>query len=135
MVIVKVLKNQNMLFKALSMGLENAFVCNVIVDKETVATLQPGEETVVEMALGSHKVVFKDARLGGQKSNKLVINITPDSNYIIQVQRGINGFVASYTTLMDSICNNSVKCSNCGALNKVIGANTAKCEYCDSLLN
>ena len=135
MVIIKVLKNQNMLFKALSMGLENAFVCNVIVDKQTVATLQPGEETTIEMTPGSHKVVFKDARLGGQKSNKLVINITPDSDYIIQAQRGINGFVASYTTSMASVSNDSIKCSNCGALNKVIGANLKNCEYCGSPLN
>lgn len=131
MVIVKVLKNQNMLFKALTWGLANAFVCNVIVDKQIVATLQPGEETTIELTPGSHKVFFKEARFGGIKSNKLIVNINPDNDYIIQAQNGMNGLSASYT-LMAPTGNDSIKCPNCGAMNKNRAANV--CEYCGSPL-
>ena len=131
MIIVKVQKNQNMLFKALSMGLGNAFVCNLIVDKQIVATLQPGEETTIDLPQGSHKVFFKVARFGGVKSNKLVININPDNDYVIQAQNDVNGLVASYT-LMTSTNNDAIKCENCGAINKNRSASV--CEYCGSPL-
>ena len=134
MVIVKVLENKNKLFKALTMGLANEFVCNVIVDKQIVATLQPGEETTIELSQGSHKVFFKEARWGGLKSNKLVVNITPDNDYIIQAQNSMNGLVASYTSCMTSVSSDSIKCPNCGALNRVVGTKPANCEYCGTPL-
>lgn len=39
MVVLKVLKNENMFFKALTMGLGNANAYNVKIDKNVVATL------------------------------------------------------------------------------------------------
>lgn len=131
MVFVKVLKNENKLLKVLMMGLTNQFVCNVIVDKEVVATLQPGEETTIELSQGSHKVVFKEARFGGLKSNKLIINVTPDNDYVIQAQNGVNGLVASYT-LMTSVNTDTIQCDACGAINKSRTASV--CEYCGTPL-
>ena len=49
MIIFKVLKNENALFKALTMGVGNAYAYDVSVDKKVVATLQPGEETIIEL--------------------------------------------------------------------------------------
>lgn len=134
MIIVKVLENKNKLLKILSMGLENAFVCNLIVDKQNVATLRPGEETTIELSQGSHKVFFKDTGWGGIKSNKLVVNINPERDYTFQAQRGINGgFVASYTSSMPSASDSgSIKCPNCEAFNKNRFA--SECEYCGSPL-
>lgn len=133
MVIIKVLKNKNMLFKALSMGLGNEFVCNVVIDKEIVSTLQPGEETKIELSQGLHTVVFKAARSIGVRSNKLNVNIMPDNDYIIQAQNGMNGLVASYT-LITATNNEAIRCQNCGAPNKVIGIKPINCEYCGSPL-
>lgn len=73
MVVLKVLKNENMFFKALTMGLGNANAYNVKIDKNVVATLRPGEETEIELPPGSHTVVFKAARSMGVKSNKLTV--------------------------------------------------------------
>lgn len=133
MITIKVLKNENTIFKALSMGLLNIFVCNVFVDKQIVATLQPGEETTIELPQGSHKMYFKDASLGGVKSNKLVVNINPDLDYIIQAQKGLGGLVASYTSSVPSArANDTIECPNCGAINKNRLASV--CEYCGSPL-
>lgn len=133
MVVVKVLKNENMLIKALSFGLTNQFVCNLVVDKQVLATLQPGEETTIELSEGSHKVFFKEARFGGVRSNKLAVNINPNNDYIIQVKNGMNGLAATYTS-MASTSKDTIKCPNCGALNKVFETKPTNCEYCGSPL-
>lgn len=131
MVILKVLKTENMLFKALSLGFVDQSVYNVIINKQVVATLQPGDETTIELSEGSHKVFFKDARLGGTKSNKLIVNISPENDYVIQAQNGMGGLVASYTKMV-STRKDAIKCENCGAINKnnYVGI----CEYCGSPL-
>ncbi len=133
MVVLKVLKNENMFFKVLSMGVGNAGVYNVCVDKKVVATLQTGEETIVELSPGNHTVVFKAARSMGVKSNKISINIEPNKDYVIQAQNGMNGVVASYSLFTPTNCE-VVKCPNCGAPIKTGYAQSANCEYCGSPL-
>ena len=133
MVVLKVLKNENMFFKALTMGLGNANAHNVKIDKNVVATLRPGEETEIELPPGSHTVVFKAARSMGVKSNKLTVNIDINKDYIIQAQNGMSGVVASYS-LMTFTDNEVVNCPNCGAPNKITGTKSSICEYCGSPL-
>lgn len=133
MITLKVLKNDNKIFKALSMGLGNAYAYDVIVDKKVVATLQPAEETTIELFPGSHTVVFKVARSMGVKSNKLTVNIDNNKDYIIQAQNGMSGVVASYS-IMTTANDDVIKCPNCGAPNKITGAKLSNCEYCGSPL-
>jgi hypothetical protein len=103
LVVLKVLKNENMFFKALTIGLGNANAYNVKIDKNVVATLRPGEETEIELPPGSHTVVFKAARSMGVKSNKLTVNIDINKDYIIQAQNGMSGVVASYSLMTFTI--------------------------------
>lgn len=133
MIVLKVLKNENKFFKALTMGLGNESVYDVNVDKKVVATLQPGEETLIELSPGSHTVLFKAARSIGVKSNKLTVNIDADKDYVIQAQNGMSGVVASYS-LMISTNDAIIKCPNCGAPNKIAEKKSANCEYCGSPL-
>jgi hypothetical protein len=133
MVVLKVLKNENMLFKALTMGLGNASAYDVIVDKKTVATLQTGEETMIDLSQGLHTVFFKFARSMGVKSNKLTIDIDPNKDYIVQAQYGMGGVVASYS-LKASTDGEIIKCPNCGAPNKITNIKSTNCEYCGSPL-
>lgn len=133
MIILKILKNENALFKALTMGVGNAYAYDVSVDKKVVATLQPGEETTIELSPGSHTVFFKVARSMGVKSNKLTVNIDINKDYIIQAQNGMSGVVASYS-LMTSTNNDIIKCPNCGAPNKIGSTKSSNCEYCGSPL-
>lgn len=133
MVVLKMLKNENKFFKALTMGLGNANAYNVKIDKNVVATLRPGEETTIELSPGFHTVVFKVARSMGVKSNKLIVNIDTNKDYIIQAQYAMSGIVASYS-LMTFTDNEVIKCPNCGAPNKIVGAKSSICEYCGSPL-
>ncbi|MDO4802608.1 MAG: zinc ribbon domain-containing protein [Prevotellaceae bacterium] len=133
MVVIKVVKNNNPIFNVLTMGVGNANVYNVIVDKDVLATLQPGEETTIELPPGVHTVVFKVARAMGVKSNKLTVNIEPNKDYSIQMQNGMSGLVASYSFLKMSN-SDVINCPHCGAPNKIIGNISANCEYCGSPL-
>ena len=133
MIVLKVLKNENKFFKALSMGLGNTGAYDVKIDKKIVATLQPGEETIIELLPGSHTVLFKAARSMGVKSNKLILNIEANKDYIIQAQNGMGGVVASYS-LMTPTNNDVIKCPNCGAPNKLKSTQSTNCEYCGSPL-
>ena len=133
MIVLKVLKNENMLFKALSLGIGNAGAYDVIVDKKTVATLQTGEETMIDLSPGVHTVFFKVARSMGVKSNKLSIDIEPNKDYIVQAQNGMGGVVTSYS-LKVSTDGEIIKCPNCGAPNKINNIKYTNCEYCGSPL-
>lgn len=133
LIVLKVLKNENKFFKTLTMGLGNAYAYDVKIDKKIVATLQPGEETTIELTPGVHIVLFKVARSMGVKSNKLTMNIESNKDYIIQAQNGMSGVVASYS-LMTSTDKNVIKCPNCGAPNKITSTQSTNCEYCGSPL-
>ncbi len=134
MIVVKVLKNNSKFFKALSIGTGNEFACDVHINKKIIATLQPGEETVIKLEPGLYTVFFKGVRSFGLKSNQLHLNVMQNRDYIIQAKNGVGGLVASYA-LMTPQDYELYQCPHCGAPNRVAGIKFAKCEYCGSLLS
>lgn len=95
MIIFKAVKAHSKVYNALAMGMANSGVCELVVDKNIVASISPGQETEVEIEPGEHKIYCKTA-FTLVKSNKLTINVNHTQDYIIETKRDIQGLSGSF---------------------------------------
>jgi len=95
----------------------NSDVYELVVDKNIVASISPGQETEIEIEPGGHKIYYKIAS-AWVKSNKLVINVKHNEDYIIEARCDIQGLAVSFQQKN---------------LHSNVG--TFVCEYCDSKMD
>ena len=134
MVIVKIreLEKQTKMEKFLS---NSHTTFDIVVDKKKVMTLHRGQEAELDLPVGQHTVRIQDVHLGGEKSNKLQVDVkTPDDNITIDVIDNTGQITASLVYGQIDMRYVSVKCDSCSGSNKILSGKTKQCEYCGNLL-